>query len=106
MYIIIYIYIYIYIYIFIGYRLCRRPLMLSAGDDFCLYFGSPGSPRVLPTSLLQHLGCTGLTRAAKVGYLTLPQGRQHRFQGHLSLEGCRPVPGCGALWRKSPTPLR
>ena len=26
--------IYIYIYIFIGYRLCRRPLKKSAGDDF------------------------------------------------------------------------
>ena len=36
------------------------------------------------------LECTGLTRAAKVGYLGLLCSRQHRFQGQVEVEGGRP----------------
>ena len=52
----------------------------SAGDDFRLHFGGPGSPGVLHASLLWQLECTGVARRAKVGYLAFRCRRQLRFR--------------------------
>ena len=40
-------------------------------------FVGPGSPEVLPVSLLWHLECIGDARKTKVGYLALLCRREH-----------------------------
>ena len=81
----IYMYVYLCIYIFIYMQIYayiyRLPLLpptsqMSIADDFCVYFEGSGLPGVLPTSR----GCTGVDGRAKVGYLELVCGREHRVK--------------------------
>ena len=95
-YIYIHIYIYIYIYIFIGYRLCRRPLKKSAGDDFWMPWPSWDAP----CKPFETFGMHWADQGSRSRLFDTPVGAAAPVsgpgRGGGGLEVRRPVATCGA----------
>ena len=95
--------------LFIGYRLCRRPLKKSAGDDFWspwLTWAAPCKPFAAYEVHWTQQGSQSRLFGTPVqaGAAISRPGEAGGARGRASL--WQPGAPCGSLWRISDTPLR